>query len=127
MEKVTTKIDPDLCVGCGLCVQVCPVKTLSMVNGKAEVTGDLSLNCGHCQAICPEGAVTVGAIDETMSEFVTFQGDSNWLAYGEFNTGQLVRLMASGRPCPDPIALIHLRFINFLNTSALICDMTMLE
>jgi len=99
LEKVTTKIDPDLCVGCGLCVQVCPVKTLSMVNGKAEVTGDLSLNCGHCQAICPEGAVTVGAIDETMSEFVTFQGDSNWLAYGEFNTGQLVRLMASRRSC----------------------------
>ncbi|MFH0958148.1 MAG: nitroreductase family protein [Pseudomonadota bacterium] len=99
MEKVTTKIDPDLCVGCGLCVQVCPVKTLSMVNGKAEVTGDRSLNCGHCQAICPESAVTVGAIDETMSEFVTFQGDSNWLAYGEFNTGQLVRLMASRRSC----------------------------
>ena len=93
---------------------------------RAEVTGDRSLNCGRCQAICPQGAVTVGAIDETMSEFVTFRGDSNWLAYGEFNTGQLVRLMASWRPCPDHIALIHLRFINFLNTSALICDMQLM-
>ena len=47
---------------------------------RAEVTGDRSLNCGRCQAICPQGAVTVGAIDETMSEFVTFRGDSNWFA-----------------------------------------------
>ena len=98
-EKVTTTIDHDLCTGCGLCVQVCPAGTLSMHNGKAEVTGDRSLNCGHCQAICPEGAVTVSAIDGAMSRFVNFQPDQNWLRYGDFDTAQLVRLMASRRSC----------------------------
>lgn len=67
LEKVTTIVDPDLCTGCGLCIRVCPAGTLSMVNGKALVTGEHSLSCGHCQAVCPVGAVTVSAIDAAMS------------------------------------------------------------
>ncbi len=99
MEKVTTTIDHDLCTGCGLCVQVCPVKTLSIRNGKAEVTGSESLNCGHCQAICPVGAVKVSAIDEAMSQFINFTPGNKWLQYGDYDTAQLVRLMASSRSC----------------------------
>lgn len=99
LGTVTTKIDSDLCIGCGLCVQVCPSATLSLVNEKATVTGDRSLNCGHCQAVCPEGAIVVKGIDETMSQFVNFVPDSKWLRYGDFDTTQLVRLMASRRSC----------------------------
>jgi nitroreductase/NAD-dependent dihydropyrimidine dehydrogenase PreA subunit len=98
-EKVTTTIDEELCTGCGLCVQICPSKALSMQNGKAAVTGEHSLNCGHCMAICPAGAITVGAIDGSMSRFVNFQADQNWLPHGEVDTAQLVRLMASRRSC----------------------------
>ncbi len=99
LEKVTTRIDEELCTGCGLCVEICPSRTLSMHNGKAAVTGLNSLNCGHCMAICPTGAITVGAIDDSMSQFVNFQPDRKWLRYGEFDTAQLVRLMASRRSC----------------------------
>jgi nitroreductase/NAD-dependent dihydropyrimidine dehydrogenase PreA subunit len=98
-EKVSTTIDEELCTGCGLCVEICPSGTLSMQDGKAAVTGKHSLNCGHCMAICPVGAVTVGAIDDSMSQFVNFQVDPKWLPYGEFDTAQLVRLMASRRSC----------------------------
>ncbi len=96
---MTTTIDEELCTGCELCVQVCPRKAISMLNGKAAVTGEHSLNCGHCMAICPAGAITVGAIDDSMSRFVSFQPDRKWLPYGEFDTAQLVRLMASRRSC----------------------------
>jgi nitroreductase/Pyruvate/2-oxoacid:ferredoxin oxidoreductase delta subunit len=98
-EKITTTIDEDLCIGCGLCVQICPSKAFSMKDDKAAVTGEYSLNCGHCMAICPSGAIKTGAIDAGMMRFQSFQPDNEWLPYGEFSTPQLVRLMASRRSC----------------------------
>jgi nitroreductase len=70
-----------------------------MRDGKAVVISKYSLNCGHCAAICPVKAITVGAIDEDMYRFESFQADENWLQYGDFDTSQLVRLMASRRSC----------------------------
>ncbi len=96
-RPVTTIIDQDKCIGCGLCVRVCPSQTISMQDGIATVTGDQSLSCGHCIAVCPADAVQVTAIDAL--DFKTFQTDSTWLAYGEYDTAQLVKLMRSRRSC----------------------------
>jgi nitroreductase/NAD-dependent dihydropyrimidine dehydrogenase PreA subunit len=96
---VSTIIDQELCTGCGLCVRVCPSRTITMENGKAAVTGDRSIKCGHCSAVCPVNAVSVAAIDESLSSFATFPRDHRWLGHGEFDTAELVRLMASRRSC----------------------------
>ncbi|MCF8034845.1 MAG: nitroreductase family protein [Desulfarculaceae bacterium] len=98
-QEVTTHIDPELCNGCGLCLRVCPSQTISLVNGKARVTGDSSLNCGHCAAVCPEGAVTVGSLDPEQSRFDTFSLEQIWLPFGDYDLAGLVRLMASRRSC----------------------------
>ena len=98
-RSVTTVIDKELCIGCGLCVKVCPMDTISMQNGKAVVTGRESLSCGHCAAVCPEGAVRVKAIDKSMLTYNTFKEDERWLKHGDFDTSQLVRLMRSRRSC----------------------------
>lgn len=98
-RRVTTTIDSERCIGCGQCLAVCPKATLSMVDGKAVVSGAESMNCGHCAAVCPAGAITVGALDPDLADYRTFRGDDRWLPHGSFDTTALVNLMASRRSC----------------------------
>jgi len=108
MDKtVHTVIDPERCLGCGLCIQVCPSETITMKDKKAVVTGDESLNCGHCQAVCPSQAVTVTSLPPGYPDYQTFKHAQRWMPHGWFDTGELVRLMRSRRSCrnytPDPV------------------------
>jgi nitroreductase/NAD-dependent dihydropyrimidine dehydrogenase PreA subunit len=98
VRPIDTRIDPDRCTGCGLCVDDCPTRALSMRDGKAVVTGPDSLGCGHCAAICPTGAVTVGGIQDVLSRIATVEGagDANGARAAP---ADLVRLMAARRSC----------------------------
>lgn len=98
-RTVTTVIDMDKCIGCGLCISVCPKETISLVDGRACITGDESLNCGHCAAACPEGAIFVGMQDPLLAQFKTFTVSDSWLPHGAFDTPSLVNLMQSRRSC----------------------------
>ena len=98
-REVTTHIDQETCIGCELCVKVCPNETISMQGDKAVVTGDRSLQCGHCVAVCPVDAVKVEAIDSQSLCFNNFDLKNHWLPHGEFDTPGLVQLMASRRSC----------------------------
>lgn len=98
-RTVTTIIDPQLCTGCGMCIEVCPSETITLEHRKAVVSGAESLNCGHCAAICPAGAITVAGIDPSMSAFRTFQENTEWIPHGQNDTAALVNLMRSRRSC----------------------------
>ncbi len=59
---VTLDLDPTLCNGCGLCVQVCPHAVLAMVQKRAAVVDrDACIECGACGNNCEQDAISVRA------------------------------------------------------------------
>ncbi len=52
-------IDPEVCNGCGKCVESCPAQILAMADGKAVVVGDDCLGCQSCVELCPVKAIKV--------------------------------------------------------------------
>jgi ferredoxin len=61
-DVVTLQLDHDNCVGCGMCLIVCPHAVFSMNNGKAMVENrDACMECGACSQNCPAEAVRVQA------------------------------------------------------------------
>jgi len=61
-DVVTLALDQEKCVGCGMCLIVCPQAVLSMHNGNARIQNrDQCMECGACSRNCPTEAVTVQA------------------------------------------------------------------
>jgi NAD-dependent dihydropyrimidine dehydrogenase PreA subunit len=56
----TLQYEPELCVGCGLCIVVCPHGVFAL-NGRVAklVTPEACMECGACQLNCPSQAITV--------------------------------------------------------------------
>ncbi|MBN1776968.1 MAG: EFR1 family ferrodoxin [Clostridiales bacterium] len=55
--KNAVHIDDD-CTGCGLCVKNCPMRNLSLENGKAAAHGNCT-KCYRCINSCPERAIAI--------------------------------------------------------------------
>ena len=53
-------VDVDKCVGCGECVDVCPVEVYEIKDGKSEaVNAEECLGCESCVEVCEVSAITV--------------------------------------------------------------------
>ena len=61
-DVVTLALDQEKCVGCGMCLIVCPHEVMTMNNGCAGIENrDRCMECGACSRNCPTEAVTVQA------------------------------------------------------------------
>ncbi len=52
------QVNRALCNGCGMCVDVCLVNAIQLVNFRAEIDGKLCMQCETCMDICPKKAIT---------------------------------------------------------------------
>jgi ferredoxin len=53
-------LDIETCVGCSLCVQVCPHAVFHVADGKAGIVNrDACMECGACALNCPVDAIAV--------------------------------------------------------------------
>ena len=63
IEPLTATVDEELCVGCGLCSELCPYGAPELVPGekggsKARIIEALCHGCGTCAASCPQKAIS---------------------------------------------------------------------
>ena len=58
--RLVARADPELCTGCGECVDHCPVSALTQQESGLPVADeDTCITCFCCQEICPEKAMAL--------------------------------------------------------------------
>jgi indolepyruvate ferredoxin oxidoreductase alpha subunit len=54
--KQALRVIPEKCIGCKVCIKLgCPA--ISMKNGKAVINEFLCVGCGMCKEVCPKDAI----------------------------------------------------------------------
>lgn len=54
------KVNKEQCVGCGTCIQECPVGVIAIDDdGLARITDDECIECGACKDVCPCEAISL--------------------------------------------------------------------
>jgi ferredoxin len=51
------KINEEDCIGCGTCVQKCPMETIDLEDAMAVLNPEKCIGCGVCVHNCPEEAI----------------------------------------------------------------------
>lgn len=63
-EQHIIEVNKDLCIGCGLCKNDCPVNNIIIEDKKSVIKNQDCIKCGHCSAICPTAAITLTGFDD---------------------------------------------------------------
>jgi len=61
-DVVTLELVQDKCIGCGMCMIVCPHEVFSMDTDHVQIENrDACMECGACARNCPANALFVSA------------------------------------------------------------------
>lgn len=59
-HAATLKLNAEKCVGCGMCINVCPHRVFKLDDGKAKIIDlDACMECGACMKNCAFSAISV--------------------------------------------------------------------
>lgn len=56
---MNAKVDPETCIGCGICIDECKVAAILFAGNIVEVIEEDCTACGDCAKLCVMGAITV--------------------------------------------------------------------
>jgi len=52
-------INKDACIGCGACINTCPMEAIQMLNKVAKINDQKCIKCKACITVCMLDAITV--------------------------------------------------------------------
>jgi MinD superfamily P-loop ATPase len=85
-------IDPEKCIGCGVCFDNCRFEAVTLRDGICEVNEYACEGCGVCEYVCPQSAVTMR--DDVSGEQLLYKDSRVFstatLKMGRGNSGKLV-------------------------------------
>ena len=59
-DVATLKLDREGCIGCGMCIEVCPHQIFVLHEGKASIAAiNACMECGACAVNCPVQVIEV--------------------------------------------------------------------
>ena len=109
-------ISPEKCVGCGICVDKCPVGAISIKDSSAELDMDHCIRCGICHDVCPRMAIRHD------SERIPRDIQAN-LEKAERSMAECVRLLGN----PDERIKCHERLVKHFNKEKIVIEETLKE
>jgi len=59
LTSYIAKVNEDVCIGCGTCVNICPAEATELVDTIAMIDENRCIGCGVCAHHCPEEAITL--------------------------------------------------------------------
>ena len=66
LSNFYAKVDPELCVGCGFCIERCQMEARILLDGIASVDLGRCIGCGNCVVLCQSGANQMRKKEEEM-------------------------------------------------------------
>jgi len=54
---MSVSVDIEKCKGCGICVSICPVQAISIIQNKAFIDQNMCSECLQCISECPNDAI----------------------------------------------------------------------
>ncbi|MHA2034920.1 MAG: DUF362 domain-containing protein [Promethearchaeota archaeon] len=59
-----SQIDPELCTGCGTCIERCQINAVSLTNDISSIDRKKCIGCGNCIDYCPSEAISIKEKEE---------------------------------------------------------------
>jgi len=65
------EIDPELCTGCGTCVDICPMEAIKLRDDISKIKQKRCIGCGNCVVKCPVEAISLKKKEREFTPFPT--------------------------------------------------------